>query len=157
VLPEYLNNAATESGAVIDYRDWQIPLGRRFRALKLWFVMRWYGVEGIRAHIRDGVALAERFAAAVEADSRFEVVAPHPFALVCFRLRGAVGADAASTDKSNETLLSTINATGRCLLTHTKVADRFVLRLAIGAPATRAEHIDATWQLIRETADTLPT
>lgn len=146
VLPEYLNNAATESGGVIDYRDWQIPLGRRFRALKLWFVMRWYGVEGIQAHIRDGVALAQRFAAKVRADDRFEVVAPHPFALVCFRMNNG---------KSNETLLSSINATGRCLLTHTKVADRFVLRLAVGAPSTGAEHIDATWDLIRATADSL--
>jgi aromatic-L-amino-acid decarboxylase len=147
VLPEYLSNAATSSGAVIDYRDWQIPLGRRFRALKLWFVMRWYGVEGLRQHIRDGVALAERFAAAVTADDRFEVVAPHPFALVCFRLKDG--------DDRNETLLRTINATGRCLLTHTKVAGRYVLRLAIGAPATRVEHIDATWALIRATADEL--
>jgi aromatic-L-amino-acid decarboxylase len=153
VLPEYLANAATESGAVIDYRDWQVPLGRRFRALKLWFVLRWYGVEGIRAHIRDGVALAERFAAAVGDDERFEVVTPHPFALVCFRLRG--DGDPAAADRANETLLSTINATGRCLLTHTKVADRYVLRLAVGAPATRAEHIDATWALIRDTADEL--
>ena len=62
VMPEFLRNAATESGAVIDYRDWQVPLGRRFRALKLWFVLRWYGVEGLRAHIRSGVALAARFA-----------------------------------------------------------------------------------------------
>jgi aromatic-L-amino-acid decarboxylase len=154
VLPEYLHNAATTSGAVIDYRDWQIPLGRRFRALKLWFVMRWYGVEGLRQHIRAGVALAERFAAAVAADDRFEVVAPHPFALVCFRLRG--DGDPEAADKLNETLLSTINATGRCLLTHTKVAGRYVLRLAVGAPSTRAEHVDATWDLIRTTADALP-
>ena len=70
VLPEYLRNAATESGAVIDYRDWQVPLGRRFRALKLWFVLRWYGAEGLRAHIRAGVALAAEFAGWVRADDR---------------------------------------------------------------------------------------
>src|SRR4029453_1488434 len=87
VLPDFLRNAATESGPVIDYRDWQVPLGRRFRALKLWFVLRWYGAEGLRAHIRSGVALAQEFAAWVRADPRFEVVGPHPFSLVCFRLR----------------------------------------------------------------------
>lgn len=145
VLPEYLSNAATESGAVIDYRDWQVPLGRRFRALKLWFVLRWYGVEGVRAHIREGVALAQRFAAAVRSDARFEVVAPHPFGLVCFRLREA-------DDAVNEALLKAVNASGRCLLTHTKVEGRYVLRLAVGAPSTKPEHVDATWALLQETA-----
>ena len=87
VLPEFLRNTATESGAVVDYRDWQVPLGRRFRALKLWAVLRWYGAEGLRAHIRTHVELAAWFAGQVRADPRFEVVAPHPLALVCFRLR----------------------------------------------------------------------
>src|SRR5690606_28752710 len=87
VLPEYLRDAA--SGAVIDYRDWQVPLGRRFRALKLWFVLRWYGAEGLRAHVRAAVAAAARFADLVRDDGRFEVVAPHPFSLVCFRLRAS--------------------------------------------------------------------
>ena len=87
ILPEYLRNAATESGAVIDYRDWQVPLGRRFRALKLWAVLRWYGAEGLRAHVREHVALAQEFAGWVAADDRFELVAPHPLALVTFRLR----------------------------------------------------------------------
>ena len=78
VLPEYLRNQATESGAVIDYRDWQIPLGRRFRALKLWFVLRHYGVEGLQHHIRQHVALAQQFARWVRADERFELAAPAP-------------------------------------------------------------------------------
>jgi aromatic-L-amino-acid decarboxylase len=144
VLPEYLRNAATESGAVVDFRDWQVPLGRRFRALKLWFVLRWYGVEGVRGHIRTGVRLAQRFAAAVRSDDRFEVVAPHPLSLVCFRLNGEDGA--------NEDLLRAVNATGRCLLTHTRVAGRHVLRLAVGAPATREEHVDEAWRIIQEAA-----
>ncbi len=146
VLPEYLRNAATESGAVVDFRDWHVPLGRRFRALKLWFVLRWYGVEGVREHIRTGVRLAERFAAAVRADDRFEIVAPHPLSLVCFRLRDTSGNGG---DDANEALLRAVNATGRCLLTHTRVAGRYVLRLAVGAPATRAEHIDETWRIIQ--------
>jgi len=116
VLPEYLRNAASESGAVIDYRDWQVPLGRRFRALKLWFVLRWYGVEGLRAHIRSGVTLAQEFAAWVRADERFEVVAPHPFSLVCFRLRLD---DEDAADAANADLLGRLNATGELYLTHT--------------------------------------
>src|SRR5579875_2728514 len=87
ILPEYLRNAATESGSVIDYRDWQVPLGRRFRALKLWAVIRWYGAEGLRAHVRTHVALAQDFASWVADDDRFELVSPHPLALVTFRLK----------------------------------------------------------------------
>jgi aromatic-L-amino-acid/L-tryptophan decarboxylase len=142
VLPEYLRNAATASGAVIDYRDWQVPLGRRFRALKLWFVLRWYGVEGLRAHIRSGVALADWFAAQVRADDRFEIVAPHPFSLVCFRLHGG--------DEINERLLARVNDSGALYLTHTRVGGRFVLRLAAGSPHTGQEHLAAAWQRIRD-------
>ncbi|WP_431727504.1 pyridoxal-dependent decarboxylase [Verrucosispora sp. TAA-831] len=146
VLPEYLRNAATESGAVIDYRDWQVPLGRRFRALKLWFVLRWYGVEGLRAHIRSGVALAARFADRVRADDRFELVAGNPYALVCFRLRG--------DDEPNERLLAAVNATGRVHLTHTRVAGRYTLRLAVGAPQTTEVHVDGAWELVSQAART---
>ena len=88
ILPEYLRNAATDSGAVVDYRDWQVPLGRRFRALKLWFVLRWYGAEGLRAHIRAHVALAQELAGWVDADERFDVATPHPLSLVCLRPAG---------------------------------------------------------------------
>jgi aromatic-L-amino-acid decarboxylase len=144
VLPEYLRNAATESGSVIDYRDWQVPLGRRFRALKLWFVLRWYGADGLRAHIRSGVALAQAFAAWVAADDRFEIVAPHPFSLVCFRLR--------ADDAANEALLTQVNATGDAYLTHTRVGGRYVLRLAIGSPQTEQRHVEAAWKLIQTTA-----
>lgn len=144
VLPEYLRNAATESGAVIDYRDWQVPLGRRFRALKLWFVLRWYGVEGLRAHIRSGVALAGRFAARVAADERFELAAPHPFSLVCFRLRAG--------DEASAELLRRVNDTGRVLLTHTRIEGRYALRLAVGSPLTTEEHIDETWELLSAAA-----
>ncbi len=144
VLPEYLRNAATATGAVIDYRDWQVPLGRRFRALKLWFVLRWYGAEGLRAHIRHCVSLAQRFAAWVRGDDRFEVVAPHPFSLVCFRLRGE--------DGPNEELLRRLNAGGGRFLTHTRVRGRFTLRLAVGSPLTEARHVVAAWEAIRDTA-----
>ncbi len=144
VLPEFLRNAATESGAVIDYRDWQVPLGRRFRALKLWFVLRWYGAEGLRAHIRSCIALAQEFASWVRADERFEVVAPHPFSLVCFRLR--------ESDASNEELLRRLNDSGSLYLTHTKVRGEFVLRLAIGAPQTTRAHVAQAWKRIQAAA-----
>jgi aromatic-L-amino-acid decarboxylase len=158
VLPEYLRNAASESGAVVDYRDWQVPLGRRFRALKLWFVLRWYGAEGLRAHVRSGVALADGFAGWVRDDDRFEVVAAHPFALVCFRLRPAVagaGDAGAVADRVNAELLARVNASGRAFLTHTRVHDRYTLRVAVGAPATTGEYLTGVWSLIRAEADTL--
>ncbi|WP_236647858.1 MULTISPECIES: pyridoxal-dependent decarboxylase [Micromonospora] len=148
VMPEFLRNAATESGAVIDYRDWQVPLGRRFRALKLWFVLRWYGVEGLRAHIRSGVALADRFAARVAADDRFELAAAHPFSLVCFRLRAG--------DKPNAELLRRVNDTGRVHLTHTRVEGRYTLRLAVGSPLTTETHVDEAWDLLSAAAEDLP-
>jgi aromatic-L-amino-acid/L-tryptophan decarboxylase len=145
IMPDYLRNAATESGAVLDYRDWQVPLGRRFRALKLWFVLRWYGVAGLRAHVRSSVELAQRFAAQVAADTRFEIVAPHPFSLVCFRLRAGDDASAA--------VLARVNAGGRAYLTHTVVRGDYVLRLAVGSPQTQAADIDEVWRLVSAAAD----
>ncbi len=148
VLPEYLRNAASESGAVIDYRDWHVPLGRRFRALKLWAVIRWYGAEGLRAHVRSSVALAQRFAAQVADDDRFEVVTPHPLALVTFRLR-------AGSDATRE-LMERVNASGRMFLTHTVVNGETALRLAVGSPLTEQRHIDAaSAELARAASDVL--
>jgi aromatic-L-amino-acid decarboxylase len=147
VLPEYLRNQATESGAVIDYRDWQIPLGRRFRALKLWFVIRHYGQEGLRYHIRRHVALAQNFAAWVQADDRFELVVPPPLNLVCFRHRGG--------DAINQELLHRLNHSGDLYLTHTRLHDRFTLRLCVGQTHTEARHVEQAWQRIREVATEL--
>ncbi|WP_255597664.1 pyridoxal-dependent decarboxylase [Micromonospora sp. RL09-050-HVF-A] len=147
VMPEFLRNAASESGAVIDYRDWQVPLGRRFRALKLWFVLRWYGVEGLRAHLRSGIALADRFAARVRADDRFAIAAPHPFSLVTFRLRAG--------DEASAALLARVNDDGQVHLTHTRVNGRYTLRLAVGAPLTGPEHVDRAWALLSAAATDL--
>lgn len=144
ILPEFLRNPATSSGAVVDYRDWQVPLGRRFRALKLWFVLRAYGAEGLRAHIRRHVALAQEFASWVEADPDFELAAPHPLGLVCFRHAGG--------DARNEALLERLNASGRAYLTHTRLDGRYTLRLAIGSPGTRRHHVERVWEQIRALA-----
>jgi len=144
ILPEFLRNKATESGAVIDYRDWQIPLGRRFRSLKLWFVIRHYGVEGLRHHIRRHVALAQEFAAWVRDDARFELAAPAPLNLVCFRHR--------TGDQFNEALLDRLNRSGDLYLSHTKLNDRFTLRLSVGQTQTEARHVKRAWDRIREEA-----
>ena len=124
----------------MDYRDWQVPLGRRFRALKLWFVLRWYGVEGLRSHLRSGIAHAAALAERLRADERFEVVAPHPFSLVCFRLRAG--------DAETEALHKRLRAEGSVYVTHTRVNGAYVIRLAIGSPLTERRHVDAAWELI---------
>ena len=147
VLPEYLRNQATESGAVIDYRDWHVPLGRRFRALKLWFVIRHYGVEGLRQHIRGHVELAQNFAQWVRASSTFELAAPAPLNLVCFRHRAG--------DELNRQLLDRLNRSGALYLTHTVLDGRYTLRLCVGQTATEARHVQAAWQRIQETAQEL--
>jgi aromatic-L-amino-acid decarboxylase len=141
ILPEYLRNQATESGAVIDYRDWHVPLGRRFRALKLWAVIRWYGADGLRAHIREHVGLAQEFASWVAADERFELVAPHPLSLVTFRLRDG--------DDATRALMERVNASGQLYLTHTAVNGAVALRFAIGSPQTHRRHIEAAWAALR--------
>jgi aromatic-L-amino-acid/L-tryptophan decarboxylase len=144
VLPEYLRNKATETGAVIDYRDWQIPLGRRFRALKLWFVIRHYGVEGLQHHIRQHVALAHQFASCVRNDNRFEIAAPVPLNLVCFRHKGG--------DEINQSLMDRLNRSGDLYLTHTRLNGRLTLRVCIGQTNTTARHVEQAWKRIQEEA-----
>jgi len=149
VLPEYLRNKATESGAVIDYRDWQIPLGRRFRSLKLWFVLRYYGVEGLQFHIREHVRLAQQFAGWIRGDERFEIAAPVPLNLVCFRLK--------SGDQANQQLMDTLNHSGDLYLTHTKLDSKFTLRLCIGQTNTTERHVEKAWKHIQEAASKVKT
>ena len=142
VLPEYLRNQATESGAVIDYRDWQIPLGRRFRSLKLWFVIRHYGIDGLQQHVREHVRLAQQFATWVRSDPRFELAAPVPLNLVCFRLR--------SGDDDNQKLMDQLNQSGNIYLTHTRLDGKLTLRLCVGQTQTEARHVERAWQLIQD-------
>jgi aromatic-L-amino-acid decarboxylase len=144
ILPEYLRNTATESGAVIDYRDWQIPLGRRFRALKLWAVIRHYGAEGLRHHVRKHVELSHEFAALVAADANFELVAPAPLNLVCFRHRAG--------DDVNQRIMDRLNGSGELFLTHTRLDGRLILRMSIGAAGTEHRHVAQAWGAISRAA-----
>ncbi len=144
ILPPYLRNEATLSGEVIDYRDWHVPLGRRFRSLKLWFVLRHYGAEGIRHHIREHVALTQDLAARLAEDPRFEVVAPHPFGLVVF-------AHSAGNDKTKE-LAAALNESGKVSVTPTTLGDLAAIRVSIGQTNTTAEHVAALWTMIHELA-----
>jgi aromatic-L-amino-acid/L-tryptophan decarboxylase len=141
ILPEYLRNVATESGTVIDYRDWQIPLGRRFRALKLWFVIRHYGAEGLRQQMRLHVDLAHKLASWISDDPSFELAAPVPLNLVCFRHLGG--------DDANRQLMERLNDSGTIFLTHTKLDDKFTLRMSVGQTNTRREHVEKAWAMIR--------
>jgi aromatic-L-amino-acid/L-tryptophan decarboxylase len=149
ILPEYLRNKATESGAVFDYRDWHIQLGRRFRSLKLWFVIRHYGVEGLQYHIRQHVALAQQFAGWVRDSGQFELGAPAPLNLVCFRHTGG--------DDANRQILERVNRSGKLYVTHTVLGGRFTLRLCVGQTNTEARHVEAAWREIQVAArDIMP-
>ncbi|MGH2731138.1 MAG: pyridoxal-dependent decarboxylase [Actinomycetota bacterium] len=141
ILPEYLRNPASESGAVIDYRDWQIPLGRRFRALKLWLVIRHYGVEGLRHHVRRHVELAREFASWVATDDRLEILQPQNLNLVCFRHRDG--------NTATEKLLERINSSG-IYLTHTKINDVVWVRMSIGQTRTERRHVEGAWRVVEE-------
>ncbi|HZG91672.1 MAG TPA: pyridoxal-dependent decarboxylase [Pseudonocardia sp.] len=147
ITPEYLRDAASESAQVVDYRDWQVPLGRRFRALKLWTVVHGVGLAGLREHIRGHVALATDLAGRVRADPGFALAAAPSLALVCLRVVTGRGADA--DDAATRRVLERINASGRALVTHTVVGGRYVLRVAIGSVGTGAEHVEQLWELLR--------
>lgn len=147
IMPEYLRNQATDAGTAIDYRDWQVPLGRRFRALKLWFVLRHYGRSGLQAHIREHVRLAAWFEKQITNDDRFVLVAPRVTGLVCLRL--------VAGDDATRTLLERVNDSGKAFLSHTTLpdetgADRFVIRVALGATTTEERHVRRLWELLAE-------
>jgi aromatic-L-amino-acid/L-tryptophan decarboxylase len=144
ILPEYLRSKAAESGQVIDYRDWQIPLGRRFRALKVWFALRLDGVEHFREQIRRHVAITVQLAEWIAADDRFEIVAPHDVNLVCLRLKG----DDALTDR----LIEQANASGQALFTRTVLDGRSVLRFSIGGRTTQLGDVASGWALLQSLA-----
>jgi aromatic-L-amino-acid decarboxylase len=151
LVPEYLRGDAERAGgAAENYMDYGIQLGRRFRALKAWFVIRAFGREGLAARIREARRLALLFASWVEADARFELLAPVTMAVVCFRARVASDAKQdADADALNERLLARVNETGETYLTHTRLHGRLALRVAVGNVLTAERHLARAWELIR--------
>ncbi len=143
LVPEYLRTA--DDPRAVNFMDYGVPLGRRFRALKLWFIMRYYGREGLANILRAHVALAQELAAQVDTDPRFERTAPTPFSVVCFRFKG--------TDEQNKQIEERVNATGEAFISGTVLNGRYTLRIAIGNQATQRRHVQRAWELICEAAD----
>jgi len=145
LVPEYLTTP--EAGAV-NYMDYGLQLGRRFRALKLWFVLRHFGAEGIREQLRRHIALAQEFASWVEAEAGWEVMAPHPLSVVCFRY-APLALDEAALERTNAEILRAVNATGEVFLSHTKIDGHYAIRLAIGNLRTQRADVEHAWNLLR--------
>jgi aromatic-L-amino-acid/L-tryptophan decarboxylase len=151
LVPEYLTTG--EGDSVRNLMDYGNALGRRFRALKLWFVLRYFGTEGITERLREHLRLARLFAGWVEEDPEWERLAPVPLSVVAFRWRGA---PAAGLDELNAALLDRVNATGEVFLSHSRVRGQYALRLAVGNLRTAEAHVERAWELLRQAAATLP-
>ena len=149
ITPEYLSNAASDSGQVVDYRDWQVPLGRRMRALKLWSVVQAVGLEGLRATIRRHVDLASWLADQVRASERFRLPVEPSLALVCLQVTGP---DGTPDDDATRRAMATVNDAGRAFLTHTVVEGHQTIRVAIGALGTEQRHVARLWEDLQEAA-----
>jgi aromatic-L-amino-acid decarboxylase len=144
LLPEYLRTKAGEDPRAVSLMDYGVPLGRRFRSLKFWFILRYFGREGVQALLRNHIRWAQELAQWVDDDPRFERVAPVPFSVVCFRLKG--------DNERNKKLLDAVNATGRLFISHTELNGRYVLRVAIGNLGTSREDVKEAWRLITDVA-----
>jgi aromatic-L-amino-acid decarboxylase len=142
LVPEYLRTA--DAPREVNLMDYGLPLGRRFRALKLWFVMRYFGREGIQRVLRAHMEWAQRLAEIVDADPQFERAAPVPFSVVCFRYKG--------TDEQNRAILDRVNSSGKAYLSHTVLHGHVVLRIAIGNLGTTWDDVGQTWELVRAAA-----
>ncbi|HVX40839.1 MAG TPA: pyridoxal-dependent decarboxylase [Gemmatimonadaceae bacterium] len=152
LVPEYL--VTREQDEVVNYMDYGVQLGRRFRALKLWMIIRAFGTEGIAERMREHVGLARAFASWVEEEPGWELMAPVPFSLVCFRY-APPGMSDADRDRLNEEIMHAVNATGDVFLSHTKLHDRYTLRLAIGNIRTEERHVALAWERLRDAARSL--
>ncbi|WMV18300.1 hypothetical protein MTR67_011685 [Solanum verrucosum] len=152
--PECLRNKATELNQVIDYKDWQIALSRRFRALKLWLVLRSYGVTNLRNLIRSHVNMAKHFEGLIATDKRFEIFVPRKFAMVCFRISPLV-LNEKEVNMFNTKLVESINSCGKLYLTHGVVGGTYIIRFAIGASLTHYRHVDVAWKVIQDHANAL--
>ncbi len=151
LVPEYLRTLDREA-PVRDYNEYQPQLGRRFRALKLWIQLRWFGLEGIRRRIERHLDLAQAFAAWVDEDPDWERLAPVPFSTVCFRWNPRRGATDEELDSRNAAIMDAVNRGGEVFLSHTRLAGRFTIRLAIGNIRTEERHVERAWALLREAA-----
>jgi len=152
-VPEYLRTPEQEK--VRSGSDYGIQLGRRFRALKLWMVIRYFGIEGLAARIREHCRLAKLFASWVDQSTEWELLAPTPLALVCFRACPKVEGEsehirAKRLDALNEAIMHGVNATGKALLSHTKLSDKLTLRLSVGNIRTTEKQVTEVWQLLNE-------
>nr|NQU88952.1 aminotransferase class V-fold PLP-dependent enzyme [Bacteroidota bacterium] len=146
ILPEYLK---TKEGSMVNnYRDWGVQLGRRFRALKLWFVIRTFGVKGLQEKIRNHIRWADEFAGWVENEKTFEILAPSPLATVCFRLHPAGVDDEQQLNSLNARFLDEINQSEKIFMTHTKLNGKFTLRFVVGQTNTERHHIEKAWEII---------
>jgi aromatic-L-amino-acid decarboxylase len=150
LVPEYLTSA--EGDTARNLMDYGVSLGRRFRALKLWFVMRYFGAHGIAARIREHIRLASMFATLIDEHSDFERLAPQHLSVIVFRHRPAGVRDEAAIDAANARILERVNASGEIFISHTKAKGRYAIRLAIGNLRTTEQHVLRAWELIREAA-----
>ena len=150
ILPEYLKTG--NRGLVNDYRDWGIPLGRRFRALKLWFVIRSFGVDQLQDKIREHIRLAKWLEQEIVANPHFEIMAPVTLSLVCFRFNPNHKLGSVDLNQVNEKLIGKLNATGKIFLTHTKLHGQYTLRMSIAGTLTTEHHVAKAWELIKETS-----
>jgi aromatic-L-amino-acid/L-tryptophan decarboxylase len=152
LVPEFLT---TPEANAINYMDYGLQLGRRFRALKLWFVLRHLGAEGIRQRLRGHIALAQEFAAWLRAEPHWEVLAPHPLSVVCFR-HAPPGHDEAALETLNATIMHAVNATGEVFISHTKIDGRYAIRLAIGNLRTQRGDVEHAWRILKREAAKAP-
>ncbi|MDP4290956.1 MAG: pyridoxal-dependent decarboxylase [Bacteroidota bacterium] len=153
ILPEYLRTSTR--GKVNDYRDWGVQLGRRFRALKLWFVIRNFGIEGLQEKIRFHIKLGQHFAQLVEKNTEFEILAPVHFNVICFRYIPEGEKDMDRLNALNELLIRNLNKTGKIYLTHTRLGSKYTLRMVIAQTNVTKQNVDSAWKLICETAKSL--
>ncbi|MCX7737253.1 MAG: pyridoxal-dependent decarboxylase [Candidatus Kapabacteria bacterium] len=153
ILPEYLKT--TEVKYVNNYRDWGIQLGRRFRALKLWFVLRHYGLEGLRSKLRQDIELTKYLKEKIDSDKEFEILAPVDFNVICFRFKPNEIEDIDTLNKINEELMNLVNSTGKAFFTHTKLNGSFVIRFVIGQTNVTKENVDKAWELIKSKVNEL--
>ncbi|MFZ0456600.1 MAG: pyridoxal-dependent decarboxylase [Ignavibacteriaceae bacterium] len=153
LVPEYLKTK--EDSEVINYMDYGVPLGRRFRSLKLWFIIRYFGVEGIRNRIREHIRIANEIADKIDKHVLFERMAPVPFSTICFRAHPPNIQDEMELEELNINLMSKINETGKIFLSHTKLNNKFVIRITIGSIRTSEIHVKNGWELIQKTLESI--